>query len=271
MHSTVAVLGAGKLGEALVSGMLRAGKPTEEVLVTARRPERQEQLRQRYQVPVVDNAEAAKQADTVILAVKPQDMITLATELSPVIPADRLVISAAAGITLADLEQHLPAGMAVLRVMTNTPVLVDEGMSVISPGVHAAEEHLSRAERIFQSVGRSVRVPEGQQDAATALAGSGPAYLYHVVDAITEAGVLTGLPRDTAHELIVQAAVGASTLLRDSDDHPAKLREAITSPAGTTVSALRELEMHGVRAAFISAIEAARDRSRELAGGPDAP
>ncbi|MGW4893041.1 pyrroline-5-carboxylate reductase [Kitasatospora sp. NPDC004240] len=263
----IAFLGTGKIGEALLSGLLRAGKDPADVLVTARRPERAVELAAKYGVTAVDNAEAAKLADTLILAVKPQDMGTLLDELAPHISPDRLVISAAAGIPTAWFEARLAAGTPVVRVMPNTPVLVDEGMSVISGGSHAAEAHLERAEEIFSSVGKALRLPESQQDAATALSGSGPAYFYFLVEAMTDAGILLGLPRHVAHDLIVQSAIGASVMLRDSGEHPVKLREAVTSPAGTTIAAIRELENHGVRAALLGALEAARDRSRELASG----
>lgn len=267
MTQKVAVLGTGKIGEALLSGMIRAGWAPRDLLVTTRRAERAEELRARYGVEAVSNKEAATAADTLILAVKPQDMAALLDELAPQVPADRLVISAAAGITTATIEQRLAAGTPVVRVMPNTPVLVDEGMSVISAGSHATEAHLSRAEEIFKPVGKTLRVPESQQDAATALSGSGPAYFYYLVEAMTDAGILLGLPRAQAHDLIVQAAIGAAVMLRDSGEHPVKLREAVTSPAGTTISAIRELEKHGVRAALLAALEAARDRSRELAAG----
>ncbi|MEV7596585.1 pyrroline-5-carboxylate reductase [Kitasatospora sp. NPDC089797] len=263
----IAFLGTGKIGEALLSGLLRAGKDPSDVLVTARRPERAAELADRYGVVAVSNAEAAKLADTLILAVKPQDMGTLLEELAPHISPDRLVISAAAGVPTAWFEERLAAGTPVVRVMPNTPVLVDEGMSVISGGSHAREEHLARAEEIFSSVGKALRLPESQQDAATALSGSGPAYFYFLVEAMTDAGILLGLPRQVAHDLIVQSAIGASVMLRDSGEHPVKLREAVTSPAGTTIAAIRELENHGVRAALLGALEAARDRSRELASG----
>jgi pyrroline-5-carboxylate reductase len=263
----VAVLGTGKIGEALLSGMIRAGWAPADLLVTARRPERAEELRTRYGVSCVSNAEAAKTADTLILAVKPQDMAALLDELAPHLPPDRLVISAAAGIPTAFFEERLAEGTPVVRVMPNTPVLVDEGMSVISAGRHADEAHLARTEAIFQPVGKTLRVPEKQQDAATALSGSGPAYFYYLVEAMTDAGILLGLPRAQAHDRIVQSAIGAAVMLRDSGEHPVKLREAVTSPAGTTISAIRELENHGVRAALLAALEAARDRSRELASG----
>lgn len=267
MTQKIAVLGAGKIGEALLGGMLRAGRAPGDLMATARRAERAAALRERHGVEVVGNAEAAKTADTLILTVKPQDMAALLEELAPHVPADRLVISAAAGITTEFVEARLAARIPVVRVMPNTPALVDQAMSVISGGSHAAEEHLAHAEEIFRGVGKTLRLPESQQDAATALSGSGPAYFYYLVEAMTDAGILLGLPRDKAHDLIVQAAVGAAVMLRDSGEHPVTLREAVTSPGGTTISAIRELENHRVRAAFIAALEAARDRSRELASG----
>ncbi|MGW7527486.1 pyrroline-5-carboxylate reductase [Streptomyces sp. NPDC054783] len=267
MTQKVAVLGTGKIGEALLSGMIRAGWAPADLLVTARRPERAEELRTRYGVSPVTNTEAAKTADTLILTVKPQDMGALLDELAPHVPADRLVISGAAGIPTSFFEERLTAGTPVVRVMTNTPALVDEAMSVISAGSHATEQHLAHAEEIFGAVGKTLRVPETQQDACTALSGSGPAYFFYLVEAMTDAGILLGLPRDKAHDLIVQSAIGAAVMLRDSGEHPVKLRENVTSPAGTTINAIRELENHGVRAALIAALEAARDRSRELASG----
>ncbi|MEV0257916.1 pyrroline-5-carboxylate reductase [Streptomyces sp. NPDC050732] len=263
----VAVLGTGKIGEALLSGMIRGGWAPADLLVTTRRQERADELRTRYGVTPVSNADAAEQADTLILACKPQDMAKLLDELAPHVTPDRLIISAAAGITTAFIEERLAEATPVVRVMPNTPVLVDEGMSVISAGSHASAAALAHAEAIFGAVGKTLRVPETQQDACTALSGSGPAYFYFLVEAMTDAGILLGLPRDKAHDLIVQAAVGASVMLRDSGEHPVKLRENVTSPAGTTINAIRELENHGVRAALIAALEAARDRSRELATG----
>jgi pyrroline-5-carboxylate reductase len=267
MSQKVAVLGAGKIGEALLSGMIRGGWHPSHLLVTARREERARELHVRYGAECVTNPEAAKSADTLILTVKPQDMGALLDELAPHVPADRLVVSGAAGIPTTRIEERLTRGTPVVRVMTNTPALVDQGMSVLSAGTHANESHLERAEEIFGGVGKTQRVPESQQDAATALSGSGPAYFFYLVEAMTDAGILLGLPRDKAHDLIVQAAIGASQMLRDSGEHPVTLRENVTSPAGTTINAIRELENHGVRAAFLAAIEAARDRSHDLGSG----
>jgi pyrroline-5-carboxylate reductase len=151
--------------------------------------------------------------------------------------------------------------------MPNTPALVDEGMAAISPGTHCDEAHLLEAEELLRATGKVIRVPEYQQDAVTAISGSGPAYLFFVVEAMIEAGVHLGLPRSTASELVVQTVVGSAKLLRETGEHPTVLRERVTSPGGTTAAAVRELEDHKVRAAFMTALEAARDRSRALAAG----
>jgi pyrroline-5-carboxylate reductase len=263
----VAVLGAGVMGEALITGLLRSGRTPEDLLVAERRPDRAAELRAKYGVPVVSNVEAATQADTLLLVVKPQDMGALLEEISPAVGTDTLVISLAAGITTSFVESRLADGVAVVRVMPNTPALVDEGMSAISAGSSCDEAHLEAAETLLSSVGKVLRVPEKQQDAVTAISGSGPAYIYYVVEAMIEAGVLLGLPRATSSELVVQTLVGAAKMLRETGEHPTVLRENVTSPAGTTVAALRELDDHKVRAAFLSAMVAARDRSHELAGG----
>ena len=263
----IAILGTGKMGEALLAGVLRAGRRPSELLVTARREERAAALRERYGVESVANTEAATKASVLVLAVKPQDMGTLLAEVGPHVSPGTLVVSMAAGITTSFISERLPADVPVIRVMSNTPVLVDEAMSVISAGEHAGEEHLALAEELLRPVGKVTRLPESLQDAATALSGSGPAYFYYLVEAMVDAGILLGMPRAAALELVIQSAVGAAVMLRDSGEHPVLLREAVTSPGGTTISAIRELEKHGVRAAVLEAIEAARDRGRELAGG----
>ncbi|HEX5769429.1 MAG TPA: pyrroline-5-carboxylate reductase [Nocardioidaceae bacterium] len=265
--STLAIIGAGVMGETLLSGLIRAGRKVDELVVGERRPERAAELEERYGVTVLGNAEAAEKADTVALVVKPQDMEDLLKEIAPVVRPGKLVVSLAAGITTAFLESHLPAGVAVVRVMPNTPALVDEGMAAISRGSHCDEEHLVEAEALMDSIGKVIRVPERQQDAVTAISGSGPAYIFFVVESMIEAGVHLGLPRATASELVVQTVVGSAKLLRETGEHPTVLREQVTSPAGTTAAAIRQLEEHKVRAAFLVALEAARDRSRALAEG----
>jgi pyrroline-5-carboxylate reductase len=255
------------MGEALISGMLRAGVPPAEVVAAVRRAERAGQLRDAYGIEVVSAAAAAGRADTLVITVKPQDMAVLLAEIAPVMPDGRLVISVAAGITTSFIERRLPGDIPVVRVMSNTPVLVDEAMSVISAGTHAGEDHLRRAEELLRPVGKVLRIPESQQNAATALSGSGPAYVYYLVEAMVDAGILLGMARGNALEMVTQAVYGAATMLRESGEHPVILREAVTSPGGTTISAIRELEKHSVRAAILAAIEAASDRGRELGAG----
>jgi pyrroline-5-carboxylate reductase len=264
---SVAILGAGVMGETLASGLIRAGRETKDLLLTERRPDRAAELRERYAVEVVSNLEAAKRAETLVLVVKPQDMTQLLEEIAGEVRAGQLVISLAAGITTALIESRLAEGVAVVRVMPNTPALVDEGMAAIAPGTHCDDDHLNEAEQLLRSVGRVVHVPEYQLDAVTAISGSGPAYLFFVVEAMIEAGVHLGLPRTTATELVVQTVVGSAKMLRETGEHPIVLRERVTSPGGTTAAAVRELEDHKVRAAFMTALEAARDRSRALASG----
>ncbi len=262
---TVAIIGAGVMGETLLSGLIRGGFAAADLVVGEKRAERAVELREKYDVEVVEKLSEVTHADTVVLVVKPQDMGDVLAEVAPHLAAGQLVVSLAAGITTDYIERHLAEGIAVVRVMPNTPALVDEGMAAISPGTHCDEEHLVRAEQLLATTGRVVRVPEKQQDAVTAISGSGPAYLFFVVEAMIEAGVHLGLPRTTATELVVQTVVGSAKLLRETGEHPTVLRERVTSPGGTTAAAIRQLEDHKVRAAFITAMEAARDRSRALA------
>ncbi len=262
-RSGLAIIGGGKIGEALLSGLVRRGGP-EGIVVCERSPERAAQLTERYGVPVLALTEAATRARVLLLAVKPQDMGTLLGLLAGSVDAGHLVVSVAAGVPTSTIEAALPKGVPVVRVMPNTPALVDEGMSVLSAGAHADEGHLDEAEALLAAVGRVRRVPEAQQDAVTALSGSGPAYFFYLVEAMVDARILLGLPRDLAVDLIVQTALGSAVMLRDSGEHPVQLREAVTSPGGTTIAAIRELERHSVRAALIAAIEAAHARSVEL-------
>ena len=177
------------------------------------------------------------------------------------------MVSLAAGITTGFLEERLPAGTAVVRVMPNTPALVDEGMAAVSPGQHCDEVHLSEAEELLRSCGKVLRIAEKHLDAVTAISGSGPAYIFYVVEAMIEAGVLLGMPRTTSTELVVQTLYGAATMLKETGQHPTVLREQVSSPGGTTMAALRQLDDHKVRAAFVTAMEAAAERSKQLAVG----
>jgi pyrroline-5-carboxylate reductase len=267
----VAFLGGGKMGEALVSGLIRSGaRRPDELMVTCRREERSRELAEHHGVSTtLSNPDAVAWADTLVLTVKPQDMETLLEQIADHVRTDQLVISFAAGIRTSFIERRLNQEPPVVRVMSNVPVLVDEAMSVVSPGSRAEDKHLAVAEELLGAVGRVIRLPESQQDAVTATSGSGPAYFFLLAEAMIEACILLGLSRDVASELIIQTMLGSAKMLRDTGKHPVELREMVTSPGGTTIAAIRHLEQAGVRAAFLNAIDAARQRSAELARGED--
>jgi pyrroline-5-carboxylate reductase len=267
----VAFLGGGRMGEALVSGLIRSdGRRPEEIMVTCRREERARELADRYGVRTsLANPEAVSWAATLVLTVKPQDMEALLEQIRDHVEPEQLVISFAAGIRTSFIERRVASACPVVRVMSNVPVLVDEAMSVVSPGSRAADTHLAVAEELLGSVGRVIRLPEKHQDAVTATSGSGPAYFFLLAEAMIEACILLGLSRDVASELIIQTMVGSAKMLRDTGRHPVELREMVTSPGGTTITAIRHLEQAGVRAAFLNAIDAACKRSEELAKGEE--
>jgi pyrroline-5-carboxylate reductase len=211
-----------------------------------------------------DNAAAVGDAPLVVLSVKPQDLDAVLAEIAHVVTPEQTLLSVAAGITTPWIESRLPEGARVVRAMPNAPAVVDEGIAGICAGAHARDEDLDLAEEALAHVGSVVRVAESSMDAVTAISGSGPAYFALLAEAMIEAGLLLGLSRDVSTRLVVQTMFGSALLLRDEGMHPVELREAVTSPGGTTTRAIRELEQSGVRAAFLSAISAAAERSREL-------
>lgn len=264
MTARLAVVGGGRMGEALVGGLLAAGwaDPGDLAVVEvvgARRSELAERL------PGVDVRSDIPSAEGVVLAVKPGDVEAACGGVAGA--GARRVLSVAAGVRLASLELWLPAGTAVVRAMPNTPALVRAGAAAIAPGAHAGDDELAWAEGILGAVGIVVRVGEPLLDAVTGLSGSGPAYVFLLAEALVEAGVLVGLPRPVSHALAVQTLVGSAKLLDESPDGPEALRAAVTSPGGTTAAGLRALEAAGVRAAILDAVSAATERSRELGGG----
>lgn len=261
----IALLGGGRMGEAILAGMLRGGRRAGDVVVAERSDERAAELSDRYGVALAGNGEAAADAAVVVLAVKPQDMAQLLDEIAGGIGPDTLVVSVAAGLPMSFYESHLAAGVPVVRVMPNTPLLVGEGMSALAPGASATDDHLALVESLLQPVGRTIRVTEAELDAVTAISGSGPAYFFLVVEAMIDAGEKLGLRRDIATQLVVQTAAGAAAMLRYTDESPASLREAVTSKGGTTAAALAELEAADLRGTFTTALDAAARRSRELA------
>ena len=265
----IAILGAGRIGEALISGLLSSGwRSAPDLTASSRREERVAELAERFGIAATtSNAEAAAGAALVVIAVKPQDIDSLLGELGTLVQPDQTVLSIAAAVPTAAIERHLASGVPVVRAMPNTPSTVHEGMAGICAGAHAGEEHLELAEEALRHLGRVVRVPESQMDAVTAISGSGPAYFALLAEAMIEAGILLGVSREISTQLVVQTMLGTAKQLRDEKMHPVELREMVTSPGGTTIAAIRELEQAGVRAAFLNAIQAAMDRSRELARG----
>ena len=267
----VAFLGGGRMGEALVSGLIRSGgRSAGEIMVTSRREDRSRELGETYAVDsTLSNADAVAWADVLVLTVKPQDMEVLLSQIREHVTPEQLVVSFAAGIRTSFVEKHLPDGVHVVRVMSNVAVLVDEAMSVVAAGSNAEDRHLEVAEELLGYVGKVIRLKEVHLDAITATSGSGPAYFFLLAEAMIEACILLGLSRDVATELIIQTMLGSAKMLRDTGKHPVVLREMVTSPGGTTIAAIRHLEEAGVRAAFLNAIDAACRRSAELAQGGD--
>ena len=263
----LAILGTGKIGEALLKGLLGSGwRRPDEIAVSVRRPERADELRERYGVePTVSNAEAIRDAAMVVVAVKPQDIEGLLGEIGGLVGTEQTLLSVVAAVPTSLFEELLSAPVPVVRAMPNTPAVVHEGIAGICAGAHAGERELELAEEVLAHLGSVVRVAEPYMDAVTAVSGSGPAYFALLAEAMIEAGILLGLSREISTQLVVQTMLGTAKQLRDEGMHPVELREAVTSPGGTTIAAIRELEMAGVRAAFLNAIQAAMDRARELA------
>jgi pyrroline-5-carboxylate reductase len=263
---TIAFLGAGNMAEALIKGMLRAQTSTPtSIVATARRAERVEQLHKTYGIrTTLDNLAAAQQADVVVLAVKPQAMDKLLVQIASAIDHQKLVISIAAGVPIAALERKLGAGARIVRAMPNTPALVGAGACALAGGEHATPEDLALAASLFDAVGLTTVVEEALLDAVTGLSGSGPAYVFLVIEALSDAGVKVGLPRYTALKLAAQTVLGAAKLLIETGSHPGQLKDQVTSPGGTAIAGLHTLEAGGLRTTLINAVEAASRRAREL-------
>jgi pyrroline-5-carboxylate reductase len=265
-NKTIAFIGAGNMAEALVQGVLAAKTiSSERVWVTDVRSERLAFMRERYGVHgTANNREAVSAADVIILAVKPQQMTVVLKDLKPSMSADKLIVSIAAGVTTGRIEQELGDRVRVVRVMPNTPALVGEGAAALCTGKFAADTDVRLAETILAAVGITVRVDESLMDAVTALSGSGPAYVFHVAEAMIEAGKRCGLPEDVAVQLTVQTIKGAGKLLAESGEPAGELRRKVTSPGGTTEAALGVMAQHDLKGVFREAIEAATARGRKL-------
>lgn len=269
MDGRLAIIGTGRMGGALLHGLLRSGTVrAEQVVATVSRPDRVDALAERFDVEVTtDNAAAITAADVVLLAVKPQVLPGVLAATTEAFRDGQVVISVAAGVTITSLREAIGADVEVVRVMTNTPVQVDAAMSVVAAGDGTSEQALALAEELLAPVGRVSRLSEDKVDVMAAMAGSGPAYLYLVVEALIEVGVELGLTREDATTFAVQTLVGAGALIDATGEHPALLREMVTSPGGSTAAGLRELEAGGLRATVRAAVAAAWRRNRELGGG----
>ena len=255
------LIGGGRMGEALLGGLLRAGWATPtELAVVERLPDRAAHLRQAF--PGVEVSDRPVAAEGAVIAVKPGDVDEACKELA--IAGVERVLSIAAGVSTGSIEAALDGVVPVVRAMPNTPAVIGRGVAAIAPGSTAGEADLEWASSVLEAVGVVVRVKEAQLDAVTGLSGSGPAYVFLVAESLIEAGVLVGLPREVAEVLAVETIIGSGELLRDSDEHAAALRAAVTSPGGTTAAGLHALEIGGVRAAVLSAVKAATEQSRRL-------
>jgi pyrroline-5-carboxylate reductase len=263
---TIAFIGAGNMGSALIRALIARGEiPRERIVAADADPEKLAKLRTEQGIHIFRaNKDAVSRADIVILAVKPQNINEVLDEVAPVMEGTKLVVSIAAGVATSRIEERLLHGARVIRVMPNTPALVGQGIAVLCRGSHATQEDLAAARRVFDAVGKSCVLPEDLMDAVTGLSGSGPAYVLLFIEALSDAGVLLGIPRDVALMLSVQTVLGTARLMTEMNIHPAQLREMVTSPGGTTIAGLKKMEELGFRAAILNGVEAATARSKEL-------
>jgi pyrroline-5-carboxylate reductase len=263
----VAFLGAGKMGGIILQALLSHGLLTaKSTSATVAHADRAKALSKKLKVKVgTSNVEAAKAADIIVIGVKPQVVEEVVREISGYMTPKQLIISVAASVPTAMIEKNLPANVPVVRAMPNTPCLLGAGMTAICKGKHANTDHIATTTHIFDVVGRTVVLDEKHMDAVTALSASGPAYIYIILESLAEAGVKVGLPRDTATLLAAQTALGASRVVLETGDHPALLKDAVTTPAGCTIDAIMELEEGKLRVTLIKAVVKAAQRAKELA------
>ena len=266
LRKKIALLGTGNMAEALVKGLLRAGTAgADEILCAEPRAERREEIAARYGVTTLaSNLEATEQADIIVLSVKPQTMEQLLDEIAPAVDHRKVVISIAAGVSIAAIARKLGAGVRIVRTMPNTPALVGAGATALARGAHATDADLEQARALFQAVGTTVIVEEQHLDAVTGLSGSGPAFLFLVIEALADGGVKVGLARPVALALAAQTVLGSGKLVLETGEHPGRLKDQVTSPGGTAIAGVHALEQGGLRAALMAAVEAATKRSREL-------
>lgn len=262
----IAFIGSGNMGGALIKGLTGAsGISAKNIIASDMREDRLEQLKTKYRVKVTrDNRKAVKQADVIVLAVKPEDISKVVQEISSEIDGKKIVVSIAAGLKISEIQSHLPKKAKIVRVMPNTPAMVLEGATALAAGDQVKDRDLSVVQAIFDSVGQTVVLDEKLMDAVTGLSGSGPAFVSLFIESLIDAGVFAGLPRAVAKTLVVQTVFGSVKMLQGNMEHPSQLKDMVTSPAGTTVAGLRVLEDEGFRGIVMDAVEAAVLRSREL-------
>ena len=260
------LIGAGKLGEALVLGLLKnSGLAKDDIRATVGREESVKRAIEKLDVATgLDNKAAVDGADIIILAVKPQKMDSILTQIAPVLKPEQLIISVAASVSTSFIQQRLKGDNPVIRAMPNTPSIMNAGMTALCGGEHAKDIHLAQAEKIFKCVGETVFLDESLMDGVTALSASGPAYLYVVIESLAEAGVKLGIPRDTSTLLAAQTMYGAAKMVLESKAHPALLKDMVTTPAGCTIDGLMELEEGKLRVTLIKAVVTAAKRASEL-------
>jgi pyrroline-5-carboxylate reductase len=265
----VAILGAGKMGGILLQAFLKNNLLLpDQLLATVQHPDRALALSAQFGVNVgTDNLAAARQADVILLGVKPLQVPAVIHEIAPALTPSKLVLSFAASVKTRAIEDAAGCDLAVIRAMPNTPALLSAGATALCSGRFVTAEQIALAQRIFSTVGRTVVVDEKHMDAVTGLSGSGPAFLYIIIEALAEAGVNVGLPRDVATMLAAQTAYGSARMVLETGYHPALLKDAVTTPAGTTVDGILALEEGGLRATLIKAVKRATERARELAAG----
>jgi len=262
---TIAFLGAGNMAEAMIRGLLRGNHfAPEQITASGPREERMTELRERFGIRTTTDNRQAAIADIVVLSIKPQILSRVLAEVGGTIRPDALVISIAAGVPISAIESRLGSGARVIRSMPNTPALVDAAATAIAGGEHASESDMEDARKIFDSIGITVTLDESLLDAVTGLSGSGPAYVFLILEALSDAGVKVGLSRRTSQLLAAQTLLGSAKLLLETNEHPGKLKDMVTSPGGTAITGLHTLENGGVRTTLINAVEAATKRSKEL-------
>lgn len=263
----IAVIGGGRIGEALIAGLIEGGITTSHLVVSEKNPTRAEAIAAEFGILSTGLLDAIESADVIVVAVKPDDVDSVITQMSKAElngEREQIVVSMAAGIPASRYEPKLPAGIPVVRVMPNTPMLVGEAMSVLAPGRYARSEHIEIVRKLLGTVGKTAVVSEDKIDAVTAVSGSGPAYFFLMAEAMIDAAVGLGLPRDTATTLVIQTMVGSAAMLDRSDESATELRAGVTSPGGTTAAALAAFERNGFRAAVLDAVEAAKARGAAL-------